>query len=53
MRYLTITDDSTRAEIEEAMVHLRAKQRACCIALIRDEIGEDISELLDLWKALA
>ena len=48
MRYLVITDDATPQDLREAIVNLWTKQRACCVALIRDEIDADIDELLDL-----
>ena len=47
-RYLVITDDASPEDLREAILNLRAKQRACCVALIRDEIDADVNELLDL-----
>lgn len=44
---LTITEDSTNAELQEAITHLRARQRRCQITSTRDEINETINELLD------
>lgn len=48
MRYLRITDDATPEDIREAIANLRAKQRACALAEIRDDIGADIDELLEM-----
>lgn len=52
MRFLLINDDATAAELREAIVHLRAKQRRACIQSTRDEIGADIDALLDLLAKL-
>ena len=49
MHYLLIHDDAPRADLEQAMSQLRAKQRACRVGQIRDELGEDIDELLEMW----
>ena len=46
MKFLVITDDATLADLEEAIVNLRAKQRQACIASTRDELDRDINELL-------
>jgi hypothetical protein len=46
---LTITDDSTRADLAEAINHLRAKQRRCVIPSTAAEIADDIDDLLDAW----
>ena len=48
MRFVLIRDDASLADIDEAIVNLRAKQRKACIPSTRDEIGQDIDELLDL-----
>lgn len=49
MRYLVITDDATRDDLEEAIRNLRAKQQRACIESTRQEIADDIDELLGLW----
>ena len=49
MHYLLIHDDAPRADLEQAMNQLRAKQRACRVGQIRDELSEDIDELLEMW----
>ena len=48
MRYLVITDDATPEDIREAITNLRTKQRACSLSEIREDIGADLDELLDL-----
>lgn len=48
MRYLVITDDAAPEDIREAIANLRTKQRACSLSEIREDIGRDIDELLDL-----
>ena len=47
---LVITDDSTRAEIAEAIGHLRAKQVRSTLATTKAEIQVDIDCLLDQWN---
>lgn len=44
---LLITDDSTRADITEAIGYLRAKQRVVFDAEVKAEIQDDIDALLD------
>ena len=51
MRYLIINDDATPQDLREAISNLRAKQRGCGVALIRDELDADVNELLDLLAA--
>lgn len=51
MALLRITDDSTRAEIEEAIGHLRAKQRRAALETTRAEVQTEIDALLEAWKA--
>lgn len=46
---LVITEDSTRADLEEAIGNLRAKQLRCCIPSTAAEVGHVIDELLDAW----
>lgn len=46
---IVVTDESSRADLAEAICHLRAKQRAACLAEIRAEVGAAIDELLDAW----
>jgi hypothetical protein len=48
VRFLVIRDDASLADIDDALHALRDKQRRAVIASTRDEIGEDIDELLDL-----
>lgn len=48
MRYLRVTDDATREDIAEAIGNLRAKQKACSLAEIREDISADIDELLEM-----
>lgn len=49
MAPLRIDEHSTRAELEEAIGHLRAKRSRCELAEIRAEIDEVVDELLDEW----
>lgn len=51
VRFLVITDDADRAQLEEAVAHLRTKQQRCVIASTREEIQADIDELIELWSA--
>lgn len=51
MRYLRITDDASPEELREAIANLRAKQQACSLSEIREDISADIDELLDLLSA--
>lgn len=51
MRFVKVTDDSTRDDIAEAIGFLRAKRAACCLADMQAEIDADVDELVDLWKA--
>ena len=48
MRYIRISEDSTRPELEAAIRHLRGKQSAQACAEIRETITSDIDELLDM-----
>lgn len=45
---LVITDDSPRSELEEAIGHLRAKQRAVFDPQVKAELQASIDELLDM-----
>jgi hypothetical protein len=47
MRYLTVEPEATRADLTEAITHLRAKQRRAYIPSTAVEIGQEIDELLD------
>lgn len=49
MRFVRVTDDSTRDDIAEAIGFLRAKRAACCLSDLREEIDEDVDELVELW----
>lgn len=51
MRFLLINDDATADELREAIAHLREKQRRACIQSTRDELNDDINELLDALAA--
>ena len=48
---LVITDDSTRADLAEAIAHLRTKQRRMPEHWTdrRAEVGEEIDELVAAW----
>jgi hypothetical protein len=48
MRYLIVNEDATPAELCEAIANLRIKQRHAVIPSTRDEIGEEIDELLEM-----
>ena len=48
MSLLRITDESTPADIAEAISHLRARQRIVRDQQVRDEISDAIDEMLDL-----
>lgn len=46
---VVISETSPRADIEQAMTALRTKQRKACQRRDRDEIDQDLNDLLDLW----
>lgn len=46
---LVVTADTTRADIELAIAHVRAKQLACQVASMREELGEEVDRLLLAW----
>lgn len=48
---IVITEDSTRAELEEAIGYLRAKRATVEDQQVRDEITAAMDALLDRWKA--
>lgn len=48
MRFLVITDDATPADLQQAIMHLRKKQRAACIPSTAAEYAADIDELLEM-----
>ena len=50
MKFLVITDDATRADLEDAIRHLRDRQAKACIPSTRDEIADEIDELLEAWS---
>jgi hypothetical protein len=52
MSLLVVTDDATRAELEEAIGHLRQRQLRAVIASTKVEIADEIDVLLERWKAL-
>lgn len=48
MRHIVVSEDSTRAEIEAAIVALTEKAKRACIASTLREIREDQDECIDL-----
>lgn len=48
MAILVVNDDSTPAEIREAIGHLRERQRRCQLAETRDSLARAIDDLLEL-----
>ena len=48
---LRITDDSTRADLAEAIRALRAKQQRVTLAAAKAEIQVEIDGLLDRYEA--
>jgi hypothetical protein len=53
MRYLIVDDEATADDLREAITHLRDKQRRAVIQSTRDELGQDVDELLDQLIALS
>jgi hypothetical protein len=53
MRFVRITDDSTREDIAEAIGFLRAKRAVCCLSDMQAELDADVDELVGLWVARA
>jgi hypothetical protein len=51
MRYVKVTEDSTRPEIAEAIGFLREKAKTCGAAEVRTEICNDVDELLEMYLA--
>ena len=49
MAHVIVTPDSSRVEIEEAVRHLREKQRRCVIPSTANEVGAEIDALLEAW----
>jgi hypothetical protein len=52
MSLLVVTDDATRAELEEAIGHLRQRQLRAVIASTKVEIADEIDVLLERWAGL-
>lgn len=50
MRYIKITDDATRADIEDAITNLAARRRTCGLIEVQRALGDDIDDLLTLWQ---
>lgn len=50
VRYLILTGDEQRPDLEQAMTGLRHRQSVCQVRSIRDELDADINELIDLWN---
>jgi len=50
MRYLLLTGDETRIDLETAMQGLRHRRTLCQVRSVRDELDADINELIDLWQ---
>ena len=48
MRFALLAGDETADDLRELVTNLRARQRRAVIASVRDELGEDIDEVLDL-----
>lgn len=53
LHFVVVTEDTSREDLEHAMVHLRAKQLRCKLATYRAEISEDLDDLIGLWQAAA
>lgn len=51
MKRIIVSDDATRATIDQAIAALRAKQRRAVIPSTAEEIGEEIDDLLDMREA--
>lgn len=49
MKYLLLTGDETRHDLETAMQGLRHRQQRAKIPKVRDELDADINELIDRW----
>lgn len=49
MSLLRVTDDSTKAELAEAIGHLRLRQLACQLDASKAEIQVTIDSLLERW----
>ena len=48
MRFALLTGDETAEDLRELVTNLRERQRRAGIASVRDELGADIDECLDL-----
>ena len=48
MRFAILAGDETAEDLRELVVNLRARQRRAVIASVRDELGADIDEVLDM-----
>lgn len=49
MTVIRVTDDATRADLAEAIGHLRARQLGAVIPSTAAEIGVEIDALLEAW----
>ena len=52
MRFALLAGDETADDLRELVTNLRARQRRAVIASVRDELGEDIDEVLDVLAEL-
>lgn len=52
MRILRIDGTESRADLVEAVKHLRLKKARCAVQQIRNEIDADVDELVDRIAAL-
>ena len=52
MRFALLAGDETAEDLRELVVNLRARQRRAVIASVRDELGADIDEVLDVLAEL-
>ena len=48
---VTVTDDSTRADLELCIGYLRDKQRRSVIPSTAQEYADEVDRLLDEWAA--
>lgn len=50
---LTVTDDTTKAELAEALANLRERQRRTVLASVVIELSAEMDRLLDAWRVAA
>ena len=48
MRFALLAGDETAEDLRELVTNLRERQRRAGIASVRDELGADIDEVLDM-----